>query len=75
MKGKVSRSNKRKRKGATFPFNFLFINPENLFFIYHFLSFPEEMIVKKVNERDFYWINPQSVVIPKGKLHKLFLSF
>jgi len=21
-----------------------------------------------MNERDFYWINPQSVVIPKGKL-------
>ena len=23
-----------------------------------------------MNERDFYWINPQSVVIPKGKLQE-----
>ena len=31
------------------------------------------MIETKINpafERDFYWINPQSVVIPKGKLKR-----
>jgi len=28
------------------------------------------LIPKELIERDFYWINPQSVVIPKGKLQE-----